>query len=102
MAEASIGKINLKSGEHRCVSAGGKKLSVCNIDGKLYCMDNDCTHEGGPLCEGDIDVKKGCVTCPWHGSVFDCKSGKAITGPATDPVKTYRINVKDGELFVQL
>jgi len=101
MTEVPIGKADMKAGELRCVSAGGKKLTLANVGGKYYCVDNECTHAGGPLCEGKIDGK-GSITCPWHGSMFDVKDGKVLQGPAMEMVKSYKVAVKNGELFVSL
>lgn len=101
MSEVSIGKPDLKPGQLRCVSAGGKKLVLANLAGKYCCLDNECTHTGGPLCEGSIDGKGG-ITCPWHGSAFNAKSGKVLQGPAIEPVKSYKVTEKNGELFVSL
>lgn len=102
MSDVSIGKPDLKPGAMRCVSAGGKVLALANIGGKYYCVENECTHAGGPLCEGSIDEKKVGIACQWHGSVFDAKSGKVLNGPAIEPVKSYKVTEKNGELFVSL
>ena len=103
MPEVSIGKADLKPGSHRCVTANGTALAVANLKGKYYCLASTCTHAGGPLCEGDVGGKEGfAVTCPWHGSVFDYRSGKVLNGPATDPVRSYKVKVKTGELFIDM
>jgi nitrite reductase/ring-hydroxylating ferredoxin subunit len=54
-----------------------------------------CTHRGGPLNEGKLDGST--VTCPWHGSQFNVCSGAVLRGPATEPVKAYRVIV-EGEV----
>lgn len=100
MVETSIGKSKLKPGEHQCISVNGKKLSLYYAEGKYYCVDNTCTHAGGPLCEGTAE--KFTVTCPWHESVFDYRTGKVLSGPATDSVKTYQVHEKNGELFIDI
>lgn len=102
MGKVSIGRADLKPGELRCASAGGKKLAVANIGGKYYCVENECTHVGGPLCEGGVDAKKGGIACPWHGSVFGAKDGKVLQGPAIEPVKSYPVSEKNGELFISI
>ncbi len=101
MGEISIGKADLKPGELRCFEANGLKLAVANVSGKYYCSNSTCTHEGGPLCEGSID-EKGALTCPWHGSVFDIRTGKVQNGPAVDAVKVYKVTVRKGELFISV
>ncbi|HEU0165116.1 MAG TPA: Rieske 2Fe-2S domain-containing protein [Thermomicrobiales bacterium] len=57
-----------------------------------------CTHLGGPLDEGEL--KDGCLTCPWHGSVFALADGHVVNGPATSPLTTYATRVRDGQIEV--
>jgi len=103
MAEVSLGKADLKDGEHRCAVAKGRKLALANIGGNFFCIDSACTHAGGPVCEGKIGEKSpSSVTCPWHGSIFDYKNGKVLKGPALDPLKSYKVKVKNGELFIDI
>jgi nitrite reductase/ring-hydroxylating ferredoxin subunit len=103
MAEVSIGKADLKPGGHRCIAVSGASLAVANVKGKYYCIDSVCTHAGGPLCEGEVGGKDGfSVTCPWHGSVFDYRSGKVLAGLAIDLVKSRRVKEKNGELFIEM
>src|SRR5438552_2815804 len=71
---------DLAPGETRCVEASGKKIALFNLDGSFYAIDNTCTHRGGPLCEGG--VSGGEVTCPWHGAVYNFKTGAVLSGPA--------------------
>jgi nitrite reductase/ring-hydroxylating ferredoxin subunit len=54
-----------------------------------------CTHRRGPLNEGRLDGST--VTCPWHGSQYNVCTGAVLRGPATEPVKTYRV-VVEGEI----
>ncbi len=103
MAEVSIGKADLSPGSSKCLTVNGKALSLANIKGKYYCIDNACTHAEGPMCEGEIGASdEYSVTCPWHGSVFDYRDGKVLNGPAREPIRTYKVTEKGGELFINL
>ena len=77
------------------MSIEGEPVTVYNVDGTFYATHNVCTHAGAPLNEGELEGNQ--VICPWHGSCFDVTSGAATCGPATKPVKTYRV-VIDGEI----
>ena len=68
---------------------------VFNVDGKFCATEATCTHQGGPLGEGKLDGST--VTCPWHGSQFNVCSGAVLRGPATAPLKTYRV-LEDGDI----
>jgi nitrite reductase/ring-hydroxylating ferredoxin subunit len=78
----------------------GKQVTIFDLDGKLYATQAECTHRGGPLCEGAIwgDI----VTCPWHGSEFNIRTGEVVTGPAEDPLATYNVTVEDGKLVLEV
>jgi 3-phenylpropionate/trans-cinnamate dioxygenase ferredoxin subunit len=75
-------------------------LALCNVDGTLYCIDDVCTHDGGPLDQGELD---GCeIECPRHGARFDVTNGRATCMPAIVPVKTHAVRVVDGEVQVEV
>ena len=59
-----------------------------------------CGHAGGPLHEGEL--AEGCVTCPWHGSVFRLDGGDVVHGPATGPQPRYEVRVAAGRVSVRL
>src|SRR5712692_6320468 len=64
----------------KLVQAGGQSIAILNIGGSYYAIENTCPHRGGPLSEGTIVGDE--VTCPWHGSRFNIKTGAVITPPA--------------------
>jgi len=70
-------------------------VAVFNVDGSLCATQATCPHRQGPLGEGTVDGST--VTCPWHGSQFNVCTGAVLQGPATNPLKTYRVIV-DGEV----
>ena len=101
MSMMKVANVNdLKTGEGKVVEADGKELALFNVDGKFYAIDNTCTHRGGPLGEGFLEGD--IVTCPWHGAKYDVRTGKVMGLPATQSVKSYRIIIKNNEIFVEL
>jgi nitrite reductase/ring-hydroxylating ferredoxin subunit len=82
----------LNPGQTRLVHVNGKSVAVYNIEGQFFATQDDCTHARGPLNEGFLEGK--IITCPWHGSCFDVTNGQVTCGPATEPVKTYRVTLK--------
>ncbi len=87
-------------GKARVVQVDGKKIALFNVDGHFYALDDTCTHRGGPLSQGAVDAQG--VTCPWHGSKFDLKTGKVLTPPATRPVTAYRVVVEGDRVKVEV
>ena len=68
--------------------------------GVVTAISNVCGHAGGPLNEGQFD-SDGCVTCPWHGSVFRLADGHVVHGPATGHQPRYEVRSEDGRLSVR-
>src|SRR3989442_2152911 len=60
-------------GQAKMVEAGRKKIALFNVGGAYYAIDDTCPHRGGPLSQGPVEG--GTVTCPWHGSKFEIKTG---------------------------
>jgi 3-phenylpropionate/trans-cinnamate dioxygenase ferredoxin subunit len=88
----------VEPGQARMIEAEGREIAIFNCAGEIFALDNECTHVGGPLCDGEIE---GCkVICPWHGAEFDIRTGRALAPPAGENVKSYRVIVEDGVVKV--
>ena len=73
-------------------------IAVFNADGDLYAIDDTCTHQDASLADGYLE---GCsVECPLHASTFDLRTGKPSGPPAKTPVRTHRVEVRDGVVWV--
>jgi 3-phenylpropionate/trans-cinnamate dioxygenase ferredoxin subunit len=92
----------LPPGEAKLVHAGELTACVYNLGGELYAIEDRCSHDDGPLCEGDFDAEEGVVVCPRHGANFDIRTGEALTLPAFEPVAIYRVRVDDGVVKLEL
>jgi nitrite reductase/ring-hydroxylating ferredoxin subunit len=68
-------------------------------DGRVYALADRCSHRGGPLHQGE--VADGCVTCPWHGSVFRLEDGSVVRGPAAYPQPALDVRVEAGGILVR-
>jgi 3-phenylpropionate/trans-cinnamate dioxygenase ferredoxin component len=90
----------LRPGSMRIVAAGALSIGVYNCDGELMAIEDRCSHDDGPLAEGDWEPDECIVTCPRHGSRFDIRTGRALTLPAYLPVDTYPVEVRDGLVVV--
>ena len=83
-------------GSVKIVRAGSVAVGVYNLDGDYCAIEDRCSHDDGPLCEGDWEPDECIVVCPRHGSRFDITSGRPLTLPAYLPVETYPVSVRDG------
>ena len=93
----------LPEGAMRLVEAEGRKIGVFRCDGgELYAIEDRCSHDDGPLAEGEFDAAACTVECPRHGSLFDLQSGRPRTLPAFQPVDTFEVRVDDGEVKLEI
>jgi 3-phenylpropionate/trans-cinnamate dioxygenase ferredoxin subunit len=93
----------LPEGEMRLIEADGRKIGVFRCDdGDLYAIEDRCSHDDGPLAEGEFDPGSCTVECPRHGSLFDLQTGKPKTLPAYRPVETYEVRVEADEVKLEL
>ena len=89
-------------GSAKIVSVGWTSIGVYNCNGKLYALEDRCSHDDGPLCEGDFDLDEGYAVCPRHGAHIDIRTGRALTLPAVFPVDTFPVRVEDGIVKVKI
>jgi 3-phenylpropionate/trans-cinnamate dioxygenase ferredoxin component len=87
-------------GEAKVVMPRGLRLALANVDGEYYAIDDVCTHDGGPLGQGELVGDE--IECPRHGAMFSVRTGKAMTLPAILPVKTYPVKVEGNDILVEL
>lgn len=101
MGKILVGKTSeMPPGKLNKVSVDGKEVLVVNLDGNYFAMDDTCTHSGASLSEGQLDGST--VTCPWHGSTWDCKTGKLEKFPAKiNDLKSYKVLVESDNIFLE-
>jgi 3-phenylpropionate/trans-cinnamate dioxygenase ferredoxin subunit len=73
---------------------------LLHIGGELFCIDDVCTHDGGPLGEGELCGHE--LACPRHGAKFDVRSGAPLTMPATEATRTHEVKVDGEEILVRI
>lgn len=89
----------LREGETLRVEVDGVVMTIARVKGALHAFQEFCTHRFGPLSEGAL---QGCeVVCPWHNSRFDVRTGKATGGPAKVDLRTFRVESRDGKIWVE-
>lgn len=94
------GSDEVAPGQVRVFELQERYIALCNVDGDFYAIDDVCTHDGGPLDQGEVDGHQ--IECPRHGARFDVRDGRALTLPAVRPVRSYPVQVEDGVVMVGL
>lgn len=82
----------------RVHSEGLDPILVCNVAGKLYAVDDECTHAIASLSEGRLQGT--IVFCPMHGGSFDVCSGQPRSLPCKQALRTWPIQVTDGKVYL--
>jgi 3-phenylpropionate/trans-cinnamate dioxygenase ferredoxin component len=103
MADLNVCPVEeLPPGEVKIVRAGELAIGVYNLGGEYYAIEDRCSHDDGPLAEGDFDPERLIVICPRHGSEFDLRTGRPLTLPAYIPVETFEVFVENGFVRVRV
>ena len=89
---------DIKVGERLFVEIDNLTLVVFNIAGQLYAIADVCSHDDGPVGEGDLDGFE--VACPRHGARFDVRTGKVLSFPAVVDIPAYPVRIRDGQIEV--
>jgi len=94
------GADELPAGELLGVEAGGSQIVLANVDGDVYALLDQCSHEDLPLSAGILEGDR--LECTWHGAQFDVCSGRATSLPAIRPVKTFNVEIRDSDIYVDV
>jgi 3-phenylpropionate/trans-cinnamate dioxygenase ferredoxin subunit len=78
----------------------GLYVAVFNVDGRYYAVEDRCTHDDGPLAEGELDGYE--IICPRHGARFDIRDGRVLSMPAVLPVPWFPVRVEGDEIQIGL
>ncbi|CAM3692561.1 non-heme iron oxygenase ferredoxin subunit [Bordetella tumulicola] len=83
------------------VGVGDLPICLYKLNGEIYATDNQCTHGDADLSEGLI--QDGCeIECPLHEGRFDIRSGKAVSAPCTENLRSYPARVEDGGIYIRV
>ena len=86
-------------GTVKVVHVDGVPIGVANVDGKFYAFADVCTHDDGPVAEGELDGYQ--IECPRHGARFDIRTGAVRLLPAVVPIPVYPLRIEGDEIQVK-
>ena len=90
----------IPSGNRLFIDIDGHSLVIFNVAGKYYAIADLCSHDDGPLGDGDLDGLE--IACPRHGARFDIRTGKVLSLPAIVDIPAYPVRVVDGDVEIGL
>lgn len=89
---------DIPNGKHRAFTIGGVSILILRINPDVFAVENRCTHLDFPL-EGGRQIGTD-IICRKHGARFDIRTGKAVVGPAVDPLRRFDARVKGGRIEI--
>lgn len=90
----------IPNGARKLLEVDGRAIAVFNIAGTFYCIADVCSHDDGPVAEGELKGDE--IECPRHGAHFDVRTGKVLSFPAIVDIPAYPVRVEDGQVLVGL
>jgi 3-phenylpropionate/trans-cinnamate dioxygenase ferredoxin subunit len=93
-------KDELPNGARKIVEIDGRAIAVFNIAGEYFAIADVCSHDDGPVAEGDLYDYE--IECPRHGARFDVRNGKVLSFPAIVGIPAYPVKVEGDEILVGL
>jgi uncharacterized membrane protein/nitrite reductase/ring-hydroxylating ferredoxin subunit len=90
----------LKINQMKLIHVGDMRIVIARTETEYVAFNDRCTHRGGSLADGVMIC--GTVQCPWHGSQFKVVNGEVCAGPATEKIKTYKIETTNNKSYIQL
>lgn len=91
---------DLPDGQMRATHDGETSVMLARVDGRIYAVDNICTHWGCALDQGRLEGTT--VTCPCHSSRFNLQDGAVIDGPATAPIASFDVRERNGQIEIRM
>lgn len=82
------------------VEAGEFTIVLANVAGEVYALEDRCSHQDYPLSDGDLEGSQ--LECLYHGAKFDICTGRATQLPAIKPVRSFAVEVREQNIFVQI
>lgn len=89
----------LLPGEHTVCFDADTAILVCNIDGTIYALEDQCSHQDFELSPGKLEGAE--IECVLHGARFDVRTGQALCAPAYTPVAKFPVHIEDGIIYTR-
>jgi uncharacterized membrane protein/nitrite reductase/ring-hydroxylating ferredoxin subunit len=90
----------LGDGQMLLAIVGQDRVVIGRCSEGLFAFSDHCTHRGGPLSDGAlVDCT---VQCPWHGSQFDIRTGRVVSGPAEEKIEVHKAEIRAGEVYIEM
>jgi len=101
VSRCRVGRLDdLPAGQPTLVEADGARVVLARVQDEVFACSDECTHQGGPLSDGRLQGAR--LACPWHGWMYDVRSGECVMPARGARVVTYPVTIENGEIWVEL
>ena len=96
----NLGRLeDLSAAEPKLVEVDGLRLVLVRVGDEVHALDEMCAHQGGPLSDGKLSGAR--LTCPWHGWMFDVRTGQCLMPTRGGSVPSYPVRVENGDILLE-
>lgn len=101
MSETRVAALaDVTPGTPQLVDANGTPVVLVRVGDRVHALANTCAHQGGPLSEGKLSGTR--LACPWHGWMYDVRTGQCLFPQRGGPVPSYPVRVEGDDVFVEI
>lgn len=91
---------DIAAGDRKIIQVEGAFIAIFNLDGQYYAIEDVCSHDDGPVAEGDLEGYE--IVCPRHGARFDIRDGRVLSFPAITPIRSFPVKVEGNDILVEM
>ena len=91
---------DVPAGGCKLVEVNGTRVVLARVGERVYACADTCSHQGGPLSEGRLAGTR--LTCPWHGWLYDVRTGQCLLPPRGAAVATYAVRIEGDDVWVEV
>ncbi len=88
--------------EGKSFTIDGISVALFKVANEFYALEDRCSHVNVPISGGYVHQREKCVACPWHGAQFDLKTGKVVTPPACEDIKSFEVSIEEDKVLIVL
>ena len=101
MSDVHVARLDeLEPGQPKLVEAAGERIVLARVGESVYACGDTCAHQGGPLSDGKLVGSR--LTCPWHGWMYDVRTGACLMPSRGKPVPSYPVRLDGGDVWITI
>ena len=100
MEVRAVSLAEVPTGRGKLTEVNGTRVVLARVGERVYACADTCSHRGGPLSEGKLSGAR--LTCPWHGWMYDVRSGQCLLPARGSAIATYPVRIEGDEIWIEV